>query len=88
VVLQAGQLRWEQWKRSSHLTLLARTLDPARFRAASRCWTALRSAQKPWRCLEVRYLGAKCKMLEEFMHQVLWESASPLLVLRFLNAAS
>eukprot|EP00611_Tribonema_gayanum_P015512 TRINITY_DN2735_c1_g1_i4.p2 TRINITY_DN2735_c1_g1~~TRINITY_DN2735_c1_g1_i4.p2 ORF type:complete len:127 (-),score=16.40 TRINITY_DN2735_c1_g1_i4:488-868(-) len=88
VVLQAGQLRWVQWKRFSQFRMLLQALDEGRFRAALKAWRAIKRIQKPWRCLELRYLGRKCRLLEAFTQQVMWESGTALLLLKFLNETS
>ena len=48
-------------------------------------WSCVVDRQQWYRCLEKDYLHLKCFLLERFMHDVLFESSSSLLLRRFLE---
>ena len=48
-------------------------------------WSCVVGRQQWYRCLEKDYLNLKCFLLERFMHDVLFESSSSLLLRRFLE---
>ena len=48
-------------------------------------WNCVVGRQQWYRCLEKDYLHLKCFLLERFMHDVLFESSSSLLLRRFLE---
>ena len=59
--------------------------DERRFQNALFSWHCVRRQQRWFRCLEREYLVLKCFLLERFLHDVVFESASPHIIAEFLG---
>jgi len=51
-------------------------------------WRLLKKRQRWYRCLDSKYLSLKVFLLERFLHDILFESTSPRLLLDFVGAIS
>lgn len=50
-------------------------------------WECLTNRQKIFRCVEKDYVALKCFLLERFLHDLLFESPTPNLLVNFLGFA-
>jgi hypothetical protein len=48
-------------------------------------WECLTNRQRMFRCLEKDYVALKCFLLERFLHDLLFESPTPMLLVDFLG---
>ncbi|CAM9103920.1 unnamed protein product [Phaeothamnion confervicola] len=83
---------WVGWRRHRHFQLLHDTVMATRmarqmYTGTAVAWNAVRGWQRPFRCLDEDYLQQKCDLVEEFCRNILWESATPALLLGFLSLA-
>lgn len=81
------------WKRFSDFKVLASNVQTQskssgnlrRFRKTIFSWEYLVSKQRWFRCVDKDYIRQKCILLERFMHELLFESATSDLILSFLD---
>ena len=75
------------WKRHSDFNTLASKLaeNAKEFNNSLLSWQCLMNKKQWFRCLDKDYLALKCFLIERFMHDVLFESQEPNLLLNFFN---
>jgi len=78
------------WKRHSEFEKLSTTLansnySSAIFKNTLLSWQCMMQKKKWYKCLEKDYLSLKCFLLERFMHDMLFESQSPEVMVNFLG---
>lgn len=65
-----------RWRRFAHLTKFANTLESNQYRRALATWDKLEGSSRWFNRLELSYLHARCRLLEEFAHSLLQESTT------------
>jgi hypothetical protein len=92
VIVSLGSVSFGSWRRHSEFSKFAENLisskeegDGSEFRNSMLSWQCLLQKKRWYRCLDKEYLALKCFLLERFMHDVLFESRTPDLILRFLD---
>ncbi|KAK7238630.1 hypothetical protein SO694_00020320 [Aureococcus anophagefferens] len=89
VVARLGAVTFGLWRRFAHFTALhdkiSKTLDKDDYQNTLWSWRCLRRRQRWFRCLDRDYLALKCFLLERFLHDAVFESASSTLFADFLE---
>ena len=89
VVARLGAVTFGLWRRFAHFTALHdkinKTLDKDDYQNTLWSWRCLRRRQRWFRCLDRDYLALKCFLLERFLHDAVFESASSTLFADFLE---
>ena len=95
VIVSLGSVSFGSWRRHSEFSKFAENLksssiekekeDGSEFRNSILSWQCLLQKKRWYRCLDKEYLALKCFLLERFMHDVLFETRTPDLILKFLD---
>ncbi|KAH8097551.1 hypothetical protein JL720_444 [Aureococcus anophagefferens] len=89
VARRLGAVTFGLWRRFAHFTALhdkiSKTLDKDDYQNTLWSWRCLRRRQRWFRCLDRDYLALKCFLLERFLHDAVFESASSTLFADFLE---
>eukprot|EP01038_Epipyxis_sp_PR26KG_P004406 gene4406-6232_t len=93
VVVTLGTVTFGIWRRHSDFCHLAEKVQEANvksgknnaFKNAVLSWQCLLQRQRWFKCLDKDYLSLKCFLLERFMHDLLFESATPHMISEFLG---
>lgn len=78
------------WKRHSEFEKLSTSLANSEysssvFKNTLLSWQCMMQKKKWYKCLEKEYLSLKCFLMERFMHDMLFESQSPEIIINFLG---
>ncbi|CAM9453548.1 unnamed protein product, partial [Hapterophycus canaliculatus] len=74
---------YKSWKRFSDFKLLAEYAKISDLRDTVSAWRRVQQTQRWFRCLEANYLKSKCRLLERFLAQLLFELPTPSLLMNF-----
>jgi len=85
-----GTVTFGIWKRHSEFEKLAKMIalgeqTSALFKNTLLSWQCMMQRKKWYKCLDKDYLSFKCFLLERFMHDMLFESQTPDMIMKFLG---
>lgn len=87
IVIGINGIPFGVWRRHSNFQQLAAKLqeNTIQYNNAILSWSCLVHRKRWYKSLDNEYLAIKCFLLERFLHDILFESHNPLLLINFLN---
>ena len=90
IIIGINGISFGLWRRHSNFQQLAGNLqfnddNNSQYKNAILSWKCVEHRKRWYKSLDSEYLAIKCFLFERFLHDILFESHSPLLIINFLN---